>query len=163
MVSIHQTMLAPRKEETMWLLTLLALAVFAFFLVKYVTAKASQQDSSASTAKIEDNQTPPAKTMTPKALAASDLSQTARAGETLHNAPESVYVTSPDSDSGLDTGDVRSDIREMIKILNLAPSDAARLSISRQAFTALSAGDDDHVQSTEEINAVADKLRHMLA
>ncbi|MFT4729523.1 MAG: hypothetical protein ACI9UN_004041 [Granulosicoccus sp.] len=135
----------------MWLITLLILAAIAFIIVKYVTGKASQQDSGTPAAQIQDDHTPTEKNV-PPALS-----------ETTESSPNSKKVSSSVSELAVDTGDMQNDVREMIKILNLAPSDASRLSISREVFSALLTGDTAHAPSADQLNVAAAKLRHMLA
>lgn len=132
----------------MWLITLLVLAVIAYFLVKFLTGKASKQDSSASEAPVQQN-TIPAET--------NPVSATVETSASSHKQMSSL------PDIGVDTGDLQSDVQEMIKILNLAPSDASRLSLSREAFTALRSGDASNTPSADELGVSAAKLRHMLA
>jgi hypothetical protein len=74
--------------------------------------------------------------------------------------------------SGITSGDALHDIREMIKILNLAAPDAARLGISREEFAALRPGNtagnvkpatSSTMPSADKLDEVADRLRRMLA
>jgi hypothetical protein len=134
----------------MWLITLLVLAVIAYFIVKFVTGKASQQDSSASGAQIHNNHPPAAKNAAP------DVSQTAQSSSSANNVSNSL------SNLGIDTGNTQNDVQEMIKILNLAPSDASRLSLSRDAFSALLGGDSSKAPSADELSVATTKLRRML-
>jgi len=62
----------------------------------------------------------------------------------------------------LQSGDAISDVREMIKVLNLRGSDASRLSIAKEQFEGIWAGDKNAL-SSDELSQVADKLRRMLA
>jgi len=62
----------------------------------------------------------------------------------------------------LQSGDAISDVREMIKVLNLRGSDASRLSIAKEQFEGIWAGDQNAL-SSDELSQVADKLRRMLA
>lgn len=133
------------------IIALLVLAVLAFFLVKYVLGKSSQQDSSASTSQLENSNT------TTEKNAGFSASQSAESSNAHKSASGSL------SDLGLNTGDMLHDVREMIKILNLAPSDASRLSISRDTFSALRGGDSGQAVSADELRVAAEKLRHMLA
>jgi redox-sensitive bicupin YhaK (pirin superfamily) len=135
----------------MWLITLLVLAVIAFFLVKFVTGKASQQDSSSSGAQIHNNHPPADKNTAP------DVSQTAQSSSSANQESNSL------SGVIVDTGNMQNDVQEMIKILNLAPSDASRLSLSRDAFSALTGGDVAFAPSADELSVAATKLRRMLA
>lgn len=135
----------------MWLITLLVLAVIAYFLVKFLTGKASKQDSSASQTQVLENTIP----------SAADSASSAKAA--LSSSTSSQNQDSPLPDLGVDTGNLQNDVQEMIKILNLAPSDAARISLSRDAFSALKAGDAANAPSADELTLAAAKLRKMLA
>ena len=64
-------------------------------------------------------------------------------------------------DSG-SLGNSAKDIVEMIKILNLAESDASRLNISREAFVALRQEDAANMPSAAIVDDVASRLRKML-
>ena len=141
----------------MWLITLIVLAVIAFFLVKLVTGKASQQDSSSSGSQIHNDHPLAAKNAAP------DVSHTAQTAQTKKNSSSSNTVSNSLSNVGVDTGNTRNDVQEMIKILNLAPSDASRLSLSRDAFSALLADDSSNAPSADELSVAATKLRRMLA
>lgn len=135
----------------MSVIALLVLAVIAFFLVKYVIGKSSQQDSSASTPQIQE------------ALPTTETNTPAIVQETAQSTPNSVKVSNSLSDLALDTGDLQNDVQEMIKILNLAPSDASRLSMSREAFSAVLNGSTANAPSADQLSVAATKLRHMLA
>lgn len=141
----------------MWLITLLVLAVIAFFLVKFFTGKASQQDSSASGAQIHNNHPPADKNV------ASDVSQTRQTAQSKQSSSIADNVSNSLSNLGIDTGNTQNDVQEMIKILNLAPSDASRLSLSRDAFSTLLGGDSSKAPSADELSVAATKLRRMLA
>lgn len=72
------------------------------------------------------------------------------------------------SSSGLDantvnTGNAATDIAEMMKILNLAESDASRLDITRDEFEALRQADAAVIADAAKIDNVASRLRKMLA
>jgi hypothetical protein len=138
----------------MWLITLLVLAAIAFFLVKLVTGKASKQDSREPAALIQDNHTPTKESAVPTALETTEITE---------NSPSTKNVSSSLSDLGVDTGDMQNDVQEMIKILNLASSDASRLSMSREAFSALLKNDTAHGLSADQLSVAGTKLRHMLA
>lgn len=135
----------------MSVIALLVLAVIAFFLVKYVIGKSSQQDSSATAAQTQE------------ALPFSEKSTAAIVQETAKSSLSSVNMSNSLSNLALDTGDLQNDVQEMIKILNLAPSDASRLSISREAFSALLKGNTANAPSADQLSVAATKLRNMLA
>ena len=71
--------------------------------------------------------------------------------------------TTSAADSRLASGDTLTDVREMIKILNLDGPDAARLQIQRDQLVALRKGDADGVPDAATLDSVASKLREMLA
>ncbi|MFT6877530.1 MAG: hypothetical protein ACI9XK_002457 [Granulosicoccus sp.] len=135
----------------MWLVTLLILAAIAFVLVKFVTGKASQHDSRAPAAQIQENHTK------------TEVSVATAMSETTESSPSSENESNSLFDLGVDTGDVQNDVKEMIKILNLAPLDASRLSLSRETFSAVLKGDMEQTPSTDQLSIAASKLRHMLA
>ncbi|MFK7860566.1 MAG: hypothetical protein AB8B64_17235 [Granulosicoccus sp.] len=87
-----------------------------------------------------------------------DLTATATSNSTSATpAPSVASTASPD------TGDVLSDVREMIKILNLDGPDAGRLGVSRDELVALRKGESSGIPDTETLSNVATKLRKMLA
>jgi hypothetical protein len=139
------------EKKFMWLITLLILAAIAFIIVKYVTGKASQQDSGTPAAQIQDDHTPTVKSVAP---AVSEITE---------SSPNPKDVSSSVSELAVATGDMQNDVREMIKILNLAPSDASRLSMTRETFSALLTGDTARTPSADQLSVAAAKLRHMLA
>jgi len=65
--------------------------------------------------------------------------------------------------NAVSSGDTHTDVREMIKILNLDGPDAGRLQISREQLLALRKGQTENLPDSDTMNKVADKLRHMLA
>lgn len=83
-------------------------------------------------------------------VAATAAATAKQAAQTVSNLP----------DLSVDTGNAGSDIREMIKILNLAAPDAGRLGVSKDTFAALRAGNE---VSADDMSGVADKLKKMLA
>jgi len=127
----------------MWFWILLILAIAIFFLWKTFSGNSATDTSVNSSAG-----------------SAGDILDDAAgtAGTTAVTAGDSVSAPS----ENVDTGDVKQDIREMIKILNLAAPDAGRLGISSETLLALRSGSADSASNEQELSAVADKLRHML-
>jgi len=179
----------------MWLVTIIVLALAAFFTMKVLKSqdlrKAAEKEREMQRSGLEGHLG--ASVSTPAASLPSD---TAESGHATHISSTETSGTSPQaarssanaakasgSDmnppgagagarSGssalsasplLNSGDPMSDIREMIKILNLAEPDAGRLAVSREEFNALRHGDDGTTPSAESLKAVADRLREMLA
>ncbi|MFK8082318.1 MAG: hypothetical protein AB8B97_18685 [Granulosicoccus sp.] len=97
--------------------------------------------------------------------AASEGSSANRAGvaETPSAAAGSASAALQQHATTLNTGDTLSDVREMIKILNLDGPDAGRLDISREALTALRKGQSTGIPDASALESVADRLRQMLA
>ena len=62
-----------------------------------------------------------------------------------------------------DTGNTLDDVREMIKILNLAEPDAGRLAISPEQLRALREADKSAMPNEQALPEIADRLRKMLA
>jgi len=67
------------------------------------------------------------------------------------------------STASINTGNNLSDVREMIKILNLDGPDAARLDISREELDALRKGAASGTPDASSLENVASKLRLMMA
>ena len=62
---------------------------------------------------------------------------------------------------GVDTGDTASDVREMIKILNLRESDAPRLGVEKDEFAMLAGGSGGQL-SDDKLRAARDRLVGLL-
>lgn len=159
----------------MWFFLLLVLAIAAFFIIKAVksqsngnTADSAQvsSDSAQAGSLGHDKATSP----DPASQADSDTETAATVGTTAAAAATTVSHSAPSPVTGagqtlaLQTGDQLSDIREMIKILNLAEPDAGRLGISGEQLMALRSGQTGgDLPSDDTQGEVAEKLRHMLA
>ena len=169
----------------MWLVTIIVLALAVFFTMKVLKS----QDLRKAAEKEREMQRPGLEGSLKKAdsvanenLASeahesgsstdiSSSSDTAPASGQAITASASVAASSASkttvSASGafplINSADPKEGIREMIKILNLAESDAGRLGISREEFNRMRHGDDDSQPSGESLTVIADRLRNMLA
>lgn len=170
----------------MWWIALIALAVIAFFVVKAMQSGKAQQhehdqsgghghDESQNEPQIEP-QNEPQNDPTSGAHATADVSNNPTGARTAAVAAASAGVAavastiSGNSESAnlatsraLNSGDVTGDIREMLKILNLASPDAARLGISGDQLMALRQGTDSAYPDSNALGDVAAKLRSMLS
>ena len=162
-----------------WLLVLLATAAVAFFVVKTMkaaTVKQQAQDRELQRDVLDNAsvgaQSPSSDEKPSAGAAISALAGGVGAGGTGNAG--STADTRDGSDSGSsgetgntgsvsNTGDTAKEIVEMIKILNLAESDAGRLNISREAFVALRQTDAANMPDAATVDAVASRLRKMLA
>lgn len=199
----------------MWLITLIILAIVAFFIVKYVKSQSQRQaaekerlgqstgiegtleherphsaQSSSNAHRNATGSTGSGAVSTPtgqSAGAAGTAGRSVAAGGGAGAAAGAGAVaagvgavaaagaaataagvrsaTGAASGTGLalDTGDVVGDIREMIKILNLAEPDARRLSITPEQLRALRNADAQGMPDANALNEVASRLRKMLA
>lgn len=159
----------------MWFITLLVVALAAFLIVKAVKAQSERKSAD------EDRQLPDSgltgsldhKSMdagsTAASAAASAAATSATAGATATGAAAAGSAATTGA-ADLSTGDQLHDIREMIKILNLAEPDAARLDITREQFAALrAAGAQNGINTAsslppdDKLADVAHRLRTMIA
>ena len=173
----------------LWLITLLVLAVAAFFVVKMMKSNTLKQQEEHDQLQRErlgsvaaaDGSTSPSHERhagtAPTDTAESSLNTTAAtaaaaAGVTATGMAAGVTATGTAAkgsaatsavDSRLASGDTLTDVREMIKILNLDGPDAARLQIQRDQLVALRKGDDGGAPDAATLDSVASKLREMLA
>lgn len=176
----------------MWFITLIVLALAAFFIIKAAKAHASRQAEEQKSlengqgAQIESNsenspstiegapsaESPLADTSSasqaPAAYSAVDAATATMAGSAAalaaNAASESARSSGSDNvQSELNTGDNMRDIQEMMKILNLAESDAGRLDLSREQFNALRKGDAQNSPSEDTLPELANRLRNMIA
>jgi|GEM_PF-3549885 len=182
----------------LWFITLLVLALAAFFTIKAVKASAERRSadqhrlrgssgltgtlnhdartSGDDTAHADTSSAPDVAKSTHSADSSQSANTAAAAGVTAGGAAAAVAASggshreqstaglSGDQQSQvLDTGDSLVDAREMIKILNLAEPDAGRLAISREQFAALRSGNAAAAPSADQLKAVTEKLRSMLA
>jgi len=175
-----------------WLLVLLITALIAFFAVKSITASTVKKqlqnkllgqealDSTVAGSETTSSEQPTADAgnvtgagseITGTASAAADASGTsgvAGAASMAAAAGGAASANNGRSSSGLganavDTGNAATDIAEMMKILNLAESDASRLDISKAEFEALRQADAAAIPDAAKIDNVASRLRKMLA
>lgn len=156
----------------MWFITLIVLAIAAFLVIKAVKAQSNRKtdsgtDSSAtsglqgqlkrdsSTQSVAEPQT-----------AANDAGQPdAAMAENASEDLKSATVVSSATPARSQKEELK-EIREMIKILNLAEADSARLAISAEQFNALMSEEEagaNAMPSRETQADVADRLRRMLA
>jgi len=180
----------------LWFITLLVLALAAFFIIKAVKATAERRsadqhrlqggsgltgtlnhETKASTGSTPhaDTSSAPDVTSTNDSGQSGNMAATATAGVAVAGAAavaasggnQHAQVAASPSEGQqsqvLNSGDSLVDAREMIKILNLAEPDAGRLAISREQFAALRSGDAAAAPSADQLDAVTDKLRSMLA
>ena len=155
----------------MWFITLIVLAIAAFLVIKAVKAQStrksgSEADSSPTSGLQGQLKRDPSPQGAPEPQAAAN-----DAGQ-IDTAPAEAASESPKASTAESAAPVRSqqeelqEIREMIKILNLAETDSARLAISAEQFKALRAEEGASVSSLPSREAqadVADRLRRMLA
>jgi len=173
----------------MWLTTLIVLAIVAFMIVKYLKSKTEQQlaehnqqqkqrlDASAAMneAVVNDSTASDASHVsdgsaggTAATVAAATAAGAAAVGSAVATSSSSSTSSSATTgvavgDGGINSGDAVSDVREMIKILNLDGPDATRLQISREELTALRKGDSEGIPDAASLEQVASRLRAMLA
>lgn len=136
----------------MWFITLLVLALAAFFIVKSIKAQSLRQAAEQ-------------RRLTDGSGVAGNLGHTAPVSSSSTSVSEKIEESEPASQPhpALNSEDSLHDIREMIKILNLAESDASRLGISATAFAALRGTGNANDLPTDSLDSVADRLRKMLA
>ncbi|MFK7996761.1 MAG: hypothetical protein AB8B87_21675 [Granulosicoccus sp.] len=162
-----------------WLVTLLVLALVSFFFVKSMKASTERKQAEhndlqrdAIEATSASQQAPAAGDSTGSASSAqAGAAATATAGVAAaagvagaaSSSIDSTPVPSGNSGTTVNTGDTLSDVREMIKILNLDGPDATRLELSREELTALRKGENSGIPDTPSLENVATKLRQMLA
>lgn len=157
----------------MWFITLIVLALAAFLIIKAVKAQSNRKIPSEANASPE---------LVPQGqLKRDSSSQNVTRQQSAANDSEPVNTTSGDApDENLPASATESatstegqqdellEIREMIKILNLAEVDSARLGVSAEQFNALrkveSGSVDMAVMPSRDAQAdIADRLRRMLA
>ena len=187
-----------------WLITLLVLAVLAFFIVKTMMAQTQRQQAEhleqqeerlAQSASLEQQDTGAAigavdssgasaseasdSTLNSSsgiaaasvvAVAGAALSQTSSAphNATQQNpAPIGTALQSESSNAAsieaLNTGNTLSDVREMVKILNLDGPDATRLDINAEQLIAIRKGESEAQPDEQTLLKLASRLRGMLA
>lgn len=146
----------------MWFMTLIVLAIAAFLIIKAVKA-ASQRQSTESTRTdqaIPERSDEPRQSESTVAVGTSNPASGTTRQPTTSADPEHVSA-----DSGSDSA-TAEEIREMIKTLNLAHSDAPRLGISAEQFNALrysdSSSDGTTLPDEASRQEVARRLRRML-
>lgn len=169
----------------MWFILLLVLALAAYLIVKAVKAQSvrkstdhtpaalGREDTSALEASPTASTAAPVSTVPVSAAPVSTpAASTAAAAGAMPVEPATSVAASDASTAtaagdGIDTVDPLHDIREMIKMLNLAESDAPRLGISKEEFSSLrssaGASDDRPLPSDKVQSDVAARLRRMLA
>lgn len=166
----------------MWLISLIILALLAFFIVKYITSqserKRAEQERLVQTPGIKgslDHQTAQAGSGTTTTASPSTESVSTTAGPAAHTTTaKGASATSASiaavgaaaagaSHLALDSGNTLEDVREMIKILNLAEPDATRLAITPEQLRALRNADTSAMPAEGVLDDLADRLRKMLA
>ncbi|MFK7892490.1 MAG: hypothetical protein AB8B63_16850 [Granulosicoccus sp.] len=168
----------------MWLAILLALAIIAFFIVKYMKGKGERQqdandqltDTSAGQNSLAQSTAEPSAIKSGSSNPASGAkSAPAPAVQHQPDAAAQSLSTSTHTAVGvgtaaagvaslaLDSGNTLADVREMIKILNLAEPDASRLAISPEELRALRNADQSGAPSEQALTELAGRLRKMLA
>ena len=142
----------------MWFITLLVLALAAYFIIKAISASSKRKE-------LEQQQTPEITTdqSSPPAQSLDSASPGNEVAAPPPSAGNSPATASPTVVEGLNTGDTLKDAQEMIKILNLAGPDAGRLGINAEQFQAIRNGDSATLPGDDQMQAVSDKLRNMLA
>ncbi len=157
----------------MWFITLIVLAIAAILVIKAVKAQsnrktASETDSTSSPGlQGQHKRDSSSQSLTEPKSAANDSGQIdsglAEASHgNLHTSATETAAPARNQQEEL------QEIREMIKILNLAEADSGRLEISTEQFNALRAENSASVDasampSSEAQAEIADRLRRMLA
>lgn len=158
-----------------WLVTLLVLALIAFFVVK--SMKAGTQNRQAEHDKLQNERLAASSSLqdttsenivessNESANVAQQAGSVAAVAATAGVAVQAAATAMQPTESGnsVHSGDTLSDVREMIKILNLDGPDAARLEISRDELSALRKGEAAGVPDASALDNLASKLRQMLA
>lgn len=159
----------------MWFITLIVLALAAFLVIKAVKAQSDRKSSSDASSAISSG--------LQGQLSREQVSKGAPKQQSAANDETQAGISTPsvppdDAQASIDTGessapantqqDQLTEIREMIKILNLAEADSVRLGISSEQFNALIANDSSSIDaaampSSDTLTDVADRLRRMLA
>ena len=152
----------------MWFITLLVLALAAFFIIKAVKAHSARQAAEQQEnlrlqegTGLAGSLNQESQTTSASSGAATAAAGAAAAAVTASRATD--MASGSAQGLGIETGDSLHDAREMIKILNLAEPDAGRLAISREQFSALRSGNAEQAPPSDVVAEVADKLRRMLA
>lgn len=152
----------------MWFITLLVLALAAFFIIKAVKAHSARQAAEQQEnlrlqegTGLAGSLNQESQTTSASSGAATAAAGVASAAVTASRATD--MASGSAQGLGIETGDSLHDAREMIKILNLAEPDAGRLAISREQFSALRSGNAEQAPPSDVVAEVADKLRRMLA
>ncbi len=157
----------------MWFITLIVLAIAAVLVIKAVKAQSNRKTvseaapSSTSGLQGQLKRESSSQSLTEPKSAANDSGQ-------IDVAPAEVSHENLQASAAETVAPARSqqeelqEIREMIKILNLAEVDSVRLGISKEQFNALRAEDSasadaSAMPSSEEQSGIADRLRRMLA
>jgi hypothetical protein len=169
----------------MWLVTIIVLALAAFFTMKVLKSqdlrKAAEKEremqrpglegslntqDSVANANLASGASESASSTDlspPSDMAPAGGQTTTESASAAESSASKVTVSTAAAFPLINSGDLADDIREMIKILNLAEPDAGRLAITREEFTAIRHGDDDSQPSGESLTDIADRLRNMLA
>jgi len=133
----------------MWLLSLVLVAIAVVLLWKTMSQQTeSKNPSREHTADTAESHSPEG----------SVLTENRRSGASNAN----LLSSSDPSNFSVNSGNTRQDIKEMIKMLNLAAPDAGRLSISADTLLALRSGEPSNTLERKDLNTIADKLRNML-
>ena len=149
-----------------WLVTLLVLALIAFFIVKMMKSKTLEQQSQHEQSQQERlANAEAAHQASAKNTPPSDSTLTSGSAEVsgLAGVASGAAVAATAVGSNLSSGDTLADVREMIKILNLDRPDAGRLQISSEQLMAIRQGQTDKLPDADTVNMIAKKLRNMLA
>ena len=157
----------------MWFITLIVLALAAFLAFKAFKAQSNRKtDTETDTSPAPDLQGQLKRDSSSQSIAepqaaANDSGQlnTTPAAASHENLQASATETATSTESQQDE---LCEIREMIKILNLAEEDSVRLEISAEQFNALRAADSANVDASSMPSRdaqadIADHLRRMLA
>ncbi len=155
----------------MWFITLIVLAIAAFLVIKAVKAQSdrktiSEAESSPSSGlQGQLKRDSSSQGVTEPQTAANDAGQPNSAS--AESSSENLQASATDTAApASNQQEELQEIREMIKILNLAEADSARLAISAEQFNALRAEESanaDAMPSREAQADIADRLRRMLA
>lgn len=130
----------------MWLVTLLILAIIAYFVVKSVSSNILRKQAASDTPEDKLDHAP--------------TQQPSLARSSSANTSSSTQLS---ANGGISTGNTLSDVREMIKILNLDAPDAGRLAIEREQLVALRKGKSEGIPDAQGLEELASRLRNMLS
>lgn len=151
----------------MWFITLLVLAVAAVLIIKAVKAHSIRQSSETQdlppTSGIEGSLESTSSSDTDDISEPSNKPSNKPPSGVSADEPSASAPAAPKTGAPVDRQSTLDDIREKIKILNLADSDAPRLGITAEEFNAIRHPDNSaaSVPSSDILQDIAERLRRM--